>query len=355
MSERQSSITPIVSVVMPTYNGARFLREAVGSILNQTFRDHELIVVDDASTDSSPHILAEFNDDRMVIITNDRNLGIAGATNRGLAAARGEYVALQDHDDISLPRRLDVQVDFLRSHAKVSLVGSAATLIDEKGNAYDEYREPEDDIDLKWEVMFRCPFRHTTVMIRRKELLDIGGYSGDLENGSASDYDLLSRITMRSQVQNLREPLVLWRRHAEATSIRYQESQDKWRNAISARNIAAVVGLVADKAAEPQTSLANQQYGSLRAFFLMQAGQLPTIPPEEVIAGARLVADIQSVFYRAYRFPVSAVARHRRRTAWRCGKHAIALAARAPWDWRSRIRMSMAGVGCLFGAFHMHG
>ena len=131
-TDRPHAITPVVSVVMCTYNGERFLRPAIESILNQTFRDFEL-VVDDGSTDRTPRILAEFKarDTRVIVLTNERNLGIAAATNRGLAAARGEYIALQDHDDISLPHRFQTQVDFLNSHSEIALVGSDATLIDD--------------------------------------------------------------------------------------------------------------------------------------------------------------------------------------------------------------------------------
>jgi glycosyltransferase involved in cell wall biosynthesis len=141
---------------MPTYNGERFLRPAIESILNQTFRDFELILIDDGSNDSTPRILADLKDkdkdNRLIVLTNQRNLGIAGATNRGLAAARGEYVALQDHDDISLPHRFQTQVDFLDSHPTVALVGSAATLIDENGVNHGDFPQPCEEIDLKWEL-----------------------------------------------------------------------------------------------------------------------------------------------------------------------------------------------------------
>src|SRR5580658_530 len=136
MSQNPRSDTPLVSVVMATYNGEKFLRPAIASILDQTFRDLELIVVDDASTDRTESILRDFKDDRMVVLRNHRNLGIAGATNRGLNAARGQYIALQDHDDISLPHRFQTQVEFLNSHPDIAVVGSAATLIDHDDVAY---------------------------------------------------------------------------------------------------------------------------------------------------------------------------------------------------------------------------
>src|SRR5579872_6896113 len=188
--------TPAISVVMPTYNGERFLRPAIESILNQTFPNFELIIIDDGSTDNTPHILSEFKDTRLTVLTNQQNLGIAVATNRGLAAARGEYIALQDHDDISLPHRFQTQLDFLNTHPEIALVGSAAELIDENGVPYADYFEPENDIDIKWETLFRCPISHTSVMARRKVLLDVGGYSTDGALRVASDYDFLSRVVM---------------------------------------------------------------------------------------------------------------------------------------------------------------
>src|ERR1039457_4802694 len=131
---RQCSVTePRVSVVMGAYNGERFIRTAIESILNQTFRDFELIVIDDCSTDSTPQILREFNDDKLRVVRNERNLGIAETLNNGIAVARGEYVALQDHDDISLPARLECQVAFLDRNTQVGMVGSGCSVIDEVG------------------------------------------------------------------------------------------------------------------------------------------------------------------------------------------------------------------------------
>jgi glycosyltransferase involved in cell wall biosynthesis len=193
MNYGNHSITPVVSVVMPTYNGEKFLRPAIESILNQTLADFELIVIDDASTDSTPRIPVEFKDDRIRLFRNDCNLGIAGATNRGLAVARGEYVALQDHDDVSLPHRLQTQVDYLGAHPKIALVGSAATRIDERDAVLDTVVEPSDELDLKWELLFGCRFRHMTLMVRRRAILEIGGYCQDASFRFATDYDMLSR------------------------------------------------------------------------------------------------------------------------------------------------------------------
>ncbi len=340
-----SAITPVVSVVMCTYNGERFLRPAIESILRQTFSDFEFIVVDDGSTDSTPHILAEFKDKdaRLTVLSNERNLGIAGATNRGLAAARGEYVALQDHDDVSLPHRFQTQVDFLESHLDIALLGSAATLIDEKGAAYGDYAEPTDDIELKWESLFRCPISHTSVMVRRRVLLDVGGYSTDTMLKVASDYDLLSRIMMRHRVANLSERLVMWRRHPDASTITDEPQLRHGIESVSLRNLGALRNRGSDSEADRE-----YRYLGSRAFLCTPAGQLPALPPEQVIAGLRFLGHLQDVFSRTFSPSRRAAARLRRRLNWIWGKHAVALAIRAPWDWRSRILISTLGIRCFW-------
>jgi hypothetical protein len=349
INRESQPITPVISVVMPTYNGERFLRPAIESILNQTFRDFELILIDDGSTDSTPRILADFRDKakdgRLIVLTNQRNLGIAGATNRGLDAARGEYVALHDHDDISLPHRFQTQLDFLQSHPEIALVGSAATLIDENGVAYDEHLEPEDDIDLKWETLFRCPIRHTSVMVRRGVMHEIGGYSADPTLKVATDYDLLSRVVMRHRVANLNERLIGWRRHPSATSITRDQEQLRAGESTSLRNIRLL-----NPEHDSEGLAPSQQYlleGS-RAFLCTPEGQLPSLPPEQVIAGLRFLGNLLETFYRVYSFSGSAAGRHRRRMNWVWGKHAVALAARSRWGMRSRMRMSMLGIRCLW-------
>ncbi len=131
-----SEKVPRVSVLMSVYNGERFLRDSVESILGQTFTDFEFLILDDGSTDSTCEILEEYanKDARIVLVRNDRNLGLTRSLNKGLRLVRGEYLARQDADDISLPKRLEMQVKFLDAHPEVGVVGSALEIIDENGN-----------------------------------------------------------------------------------------------------------------------------------------------------------------------------------------------------------------------------
>jgi len=339
---------------MPTYNGEKFLRPAIESILNQTLVDFELIIIDDASTDSTPRLLAEFKDDRLRLFTNDCNLGIAGATNKGLAVARGQYVALQDHDDVSLPHRLQTQVDYLAAHPKIALVGSAATKIDERGAVLGTVLEPGGALDLKWELLFGCRFRHMTLMARRSAILEIGGYRQNASFRFATDYDMLSRAAMRYGVANLTEPLVLWRRHGGATSIEHEQEQNRAAETISFRHLCELGEMAASgcglRQKPAETEELYRAYLGLRAFILTPPRQFPTLPPEQVISGLKYLCEIRETFYRVYSFPRSAVTKHRRALNWTWGKHAAALAIRAPWDWRSRAQILFAGIRCLQSA-----
>jgi len=343
MNQGPHAITPVVSVIMPTWNGERFLRHAIDSILNQTFTDLELIVIDDASTDSTPRILADFHDTRLVVLTNAQNLGIAGATNRGLAAARGEYIALQDHDDISLPHRFQTQLDFLESNPEVAVLGSAATLIDDDGIPYAEFPVPCEEIDIKWRLLFvGDAFHYSSVMVRRNALLEIGGYSEDPAFRYSEAYDPFSRLAMRHRVANLPDRLLLWRRHPGATSSQHAQTQILSGEAISLRNISMLSDQTHDGACDRQYLFAG-----LKAFTSTPAGELPAVPAKQVLSGFKFCSDIQENFYQVHKFSKFDMARHRKSLTWTWGKHAAALAIRASWDWGSRAHCLMLGVRCL--------
>jgi len=359
LNRESHPITPVVSVVMPTYNGEKFLRPAIESILNQTFRDFELIVIDDGSFDSTPRILAEFKDKdaRLIVLTDERNLGIAGATNRGLAAACGKYFALQDHDDISLPHRLQIQVDFLNAHPDIAVIGSAATLINDDGVPYAEFPLPCEEIDIKWRLLFHGdPLHYTSLMLRCSAIHETGGYGEDAAFRFAEAYDPFSRIAMRHRMVNLPETLVLWRRHPEATSL--QHAQQQWRSGetIAFRNLCLLDDLQTGAPSDSPSrdgSLSGARYRhylGFKAFLSTPAGKFPDLPPEQVMSGLKFFCDIQETFYKLHRFPRSVVARHRRSLNWIWGKHAVALAIRAPWNWRSRVRIFLLGIRCLWHA-----
>ncbi len=127
---------PLVSVIMPAYNAESYIAEAVSSILDQSWRNLELIIVDDASTDSTAEVIRRFSDPRIRLITNSRNFGIAASTNLAIEASRGEYLALMDDDDLSLPDRLKAQITFLENNREIMILGTGSSLIDEEGKCF---------------------------------------------------------------------------------------------------------------------------------------------------------------------------------------------------------------------------
>jgi glycosyltransferase involved in cell wall biosynthesis len=214
---------PYVSVVMPVYNGGKYLREAIESILAQTFQNFELIVVDDGSTDCSPSILGGYGqkDERIVILTHSMNQGIAMALNRGLKIARGKYIARMDADDVSLPERIEKQVDFLDAHLDVGILGCDAIFMDSQGKDVVTLSHPRDDLSLRWMGLVANVFFHPTVMIRRAVLTGFNlDYQADYE--PVEDYDLWLRILEHSQGANLDQSLVRYRVYAESISSRHK-------------------------------------------------------------------------------------------------------------------------------------
>ena len=147
--------SPKVSVIMSVYNGEKYLKEAINSILNQTFKDYEFIIVNDASTDKSIKILEEYakKDNRIGLIHNEKNIGLTRSLNKAIKSANGAYIARQDADDISLPPRLEEEVNFLDKHPTVGLVGSYAWMIDEKGKILSDFKICTDNEDIKKKIV----------------------------------------------------------------------------------------------------------------------------------------------------------------------------------------------------------
>src|SRR6266699_2146681 len=140
---------PKISVIVSTFNGERYLEQTLAGLLSQTFADLELIVSNDGSTDQTAEILRSFNDRRLIVVASDENRGIAESQNRAISLARGLYIALQDHDDLSTPDRLERQLAFLEEHPDVDLVGSGCIVFDGGGKPTGQWTVPVSDIDLK--------------------------------------------------------------------------------------------------------------------------------------------------------------------------------------------------------------
>ena len=199
-----------VTVMMSVYNGDKYLREAVDSILSQTFADFELLVIDDASTDSSPQILESYSDARIRVVRNEFNLGLTKSLNKGLALAEGAYIARMDADDISLPQRLERQVDYLNAHPECGMVACLYETIDENGNVVRIRSgwQPSSE-QLHVELIFQNCFPHAVATFRADVAREIGGY--DERFLRSQDMDMWFRLSRRSTVCLLPEALLKYR------------------------------------------------------------------------------------------------------------------------------------------------
>lgn len=213
---------PKVTVLMAVYNGERFVREAIESVLRQTFQDFEFLIVDDGSTDRSREVILSYHDPRICLLANERNLGLTASLNRGLAQARGTYIARQDADDVSESARLERQVACLDARTDLALLGTWYRKIGESGALLGKRRLPVDHVRARWCLLFFCPFVHASVMFRRSLVIDrVGLY--DESFAYAQDYDLWSRTAELLPVANLPEYLVRIRTSASQMTATYGE------------------------------------------------------------------------------------------------------------------------------------
>lgn len=207
---------PKVTVLMSVYNGARYLRESIESILSQTLTDYELLIINDGSTDDSRDIILSYQDQRIRLVDNSKNIGLTKSLNLGLELAKGELIARHDADDLSYPRRLERQVQFLDDNQDIVLLGASGRVIDETGKPKDFIlRTPVGILAIRWYLMFENAFLHASVMFRRDVLLKkLGGYSESFVR--YQDYDLWSRTARRFLIENLREVLIDCRSHFDS-------------------------------------------------------------------------------------------------------------------------------------------
>lgn len=182
---------------MPVYDGAGYLPGAIASVLDQTFRDFELLLIDDASPDGSVEVARSYSDPRIRLLRNERNLGQVETVNRGLREARGEYVARLDQDDRCLPNRLERQVAVLDAEPSVAVVGSWVEVVDPAGRVVETLRGAVADLPelVFLALVHRIPIAHSAVMFRRDEVVALGGY--DSSYALAEDQHLWRQLALR--------------------------------------------------------------------------------------------------------------------------------------------------------------
>jgi glycosyltransferase involved in cell wall biosynthesis len=217
---------PLVSVVMPVYNAERYVAEAIESILAQTFRDFEFLIIDDGSTDRSLSILKRYAErDPRIDLVSRPNTGYLTALNEMLAMARGEFIARIDADDVALPERFEVQVAYLREHPEIVCLGSMVQCIDEAGRfLFEGHDFAMDHEAIQEEALRGCtPLAHCSMMMRREAVLAVNGY--DPAFYLVEDLDLQLRLGERGKLVNLPQILQKYRWHGQSISAKKQALQ----------------------------------------------------------------------------------------------------------------------------------
>jgi glycosyltransferase involved in cell wall biosynthesis len=225
---------PRISVILPVYNGAPHLREALDSILGQSISDLECIVIDDGSTDSTGEIINSCGDPRIRCLRNTRNEGIVRALNQGLAAARGEFIARMDADDISLPRRLETQLAYLARWPEVALCGSWTEVFGARQLVLDSGVLPETSAEIKSKLLFHNAIAHPTVFARRGFFLD-SRYEESYQ--TAEDYALWTATIGRFRFANVQQVLLRYREGDTQSSTRHRQLQRERADAVLRRYV----------------------------------------------------------------------------------------------------------------------
>ncbi len=196
---------------MPVYNGEKYLREAIDSILSQTYRNFEFLIIDDGSEDRSVEIINSYNDKRIILEKNEKNIGLELTLNKGIRLAHGDYIARMDCDDISLSHRLERQVRFMDSHPEVAVCGARAEIF---GGQSGLFTFPLTHEEIRCRLLFSCVILHPTVLLRRGFLLDNHiFYDTSQRYKTAEDYELWFRISPIGRLANLDDTLLQRRVH----------------------------------------------------------------------------------------------------------------------------------------------
>ncbi|MBT2289847.1 glycosyltransferase family 2 protein [Paenibacillus albidus] len=213
---------PAVTVLMPVYNGEKYLAEAIESILNQTFADFEFLIINDASKDRTVEIIESYKDERIRLVHNEQNLRLIATLNKGIGLARGTYLARMDADDISVPQRLERQVAFLDANPGIAVCGCWADMIGE--NAGHIWKFPMTHEEIKARLLFENCISHPGVTVRRS-ILEDPALRYDPQYTHVEDWEFWSHISMEHKLHNLQEILLHYRLNDNSVSRLYEDEQ----------------------------------------------------------------------------------------------------------------------------------
>ena len=226
---------PEVTVFMPVYNGQQYIGESIESVLNQTFTDFELLIIDDISTDESVKTVESFNDTRIRLVKNNKHLGLAKIRQKGVDLAKGKYIAFLDYDDIAVPQRLKDQVSFLERNKNICVVGSWIEVIDAEGKKTGQvWRHAGSSELINTILLFRNCITQSSVLLR-KDCLTLEYFRSDY--WPAPDYDLWVRLSKKCKIANIPSVLTYYRKHTENMSNKVIDEIDRCTRKIMINNL----------------------------------------------------------------------------------------------------------------------
>jgi glycosyltransferase involved in cell wall biosynthesis len=234
--------SPKVSILMPAYNCGAYIAESIESVLNQTFTQFYLVIVDDGSTDETSAIIRSYKDDRIKLVSR-KNGGVSAALNTGLNYIETEYTARFDADDVCYPQRIQRQFEFLETHPDYIMVGSDADYMSDEGEYLFTYRNiGHTDVEIKERINTYCPFIHSTVMFRTENVKKLGGY--EVKAHTFEDYFLWKRLIVTGRVYNFEEPLIRVRFNPASVTV---DEKDRDPLFVEIKNKALKTGIISDE------------------------------------------------------------------------------------------------------------
>lgn len=254
---------PKITVLMPVYNGARYLNQSIQSILDQTFKDFELLIIDDGSADNSLDIINSIQDKRIRTIENGKNNGQIKALNLGIKLAKGDYIARMDCDDICMPLRLERQYQYMEENIDVGLIGTWIKTFGEESGAIFKY--PTNSNELRCGLLFDCQLGHPTIMFRKQLFVEYG-LKYDQSAKYIEDWELWQRCSGCFELSNLAEILLKYRVTKQSASRSNKIEQKINIKNLHKKNLQKLVSDLTDKELEIHCNIGAWEFGDNQEF-----------------------------------------------------------------------------------------
>lgn len=328
---------PLVTVLMTVYNGGRYLRSSVPSVINQTFRDFEFLIVNDCSTDDSVNIIQSFNDERIIVHNNENNMGQTKSLNVGLKLARGKYVARMDADDVAFPLWLEKLTRFISSHPEYDVVGPGAVVIDAESEITNIIISPDNNEKILLSIFCDTPINHVGSIMNKEVIIKLGSYNELFM--IKQDYELWSSMMRKNRkITSIPDLLVAVRVHEQSlTSIESDKGLNEYARTVY-ENIKQLTNLkitpddalnLARLRLKPYSLNTNEFYQAINVFIRIYE-KLKSVKNKEIQSKYLRQQVIKSHCKRALEEVAFHQIRQGRNTSWRClknyGFHPVPLA-----------------------------